>query len=173
MKTLIVFYSFSGNNKVLARYLQKKIGADLQEIVELKHRTGFTILLDLLFKRTPGIAPPNINWSQYDRVLLLAPIWAGRIASPLKAFLQRERKHIKSYSFISLCGTGGNMKIATELTQLVQQAPAAVLELTANQLLPPERKNKIRYTSGLQVQTQQLPVFDSALEKVVAVSQTA
>jgi flavodoxin len=171
MKTLIVFYSFSGNNKVLARYLQQKTGADLQEIVELKRRTGFSILLDVLFKRTPRIAPPNILWSQYDRVFLLAPIWAGRIASPLKAFLQLEKKHIKNYFFISLCGNSGNKKIATELTQLVHQAPTAVLELAVNELLPPEKKNKIRYTSGYRVQTDDLPFFDPALENVVPVSQ--
>jgi flavodoxin len=53
MKTLIAFYSFSGNNKLLAGYLQKKSGSDLQQMAELKHRTGFTIQLDILFKRTP------------------------------------------------------------------------------------------------------------------------
>jgi hypothetical protein len=171
MKTLIVFYSFSGNNKVLAGYLQKKSGADLQEIVELKHRTGFTILLDILFKRTPKIAPPNISWSQYDQVLFLAPIWAGRIASPLKAFLELAKDHLQQYSFISLCGTDSNKKIAAELTQLVQHPPTSVLELAVKNLLPQDMKNMIRYTSGYQVQAPDLTVFDRALEKVMPVFQ--
>jgi flavodoxin len=53
MSTLIVCYSFSGNNRVLARFLQVRLGADLQEIEEVKPRTGFAILLDVLFKRSP------------------------------------------------------------------------------------------------------------------------
>jgi hypothetical protein len=52
-------------------------------------------------------------------VLFLDPIWAGRIASPLKAFLGLGKNHLQQYSFISLCGTGGNKKIAAGLTQLV------------------------------------------------------
>jgi flavodoxin len=171
MKTLIVYYSFSGNNRVLARYLQTRLGADLQEIEELKSRTGFTILLDVLFKRTPKITRAHISWHHYDQIIFTAPIWAGRIASPMQAFLKLEKYNITQYSFISLCGTGGNKKISSELTKLVQHAPTALLELCVNDLLPPEKKNKIRYTSGYKVQEQDLAVFDRAIDKFVQVFQ--
>jgi flavodoxin len=171
MKTLIVYYSFSGNNRVLARYLQTKLGADLQKIEELKSRTGFTILLDILFKRTPKIAGSHINWHHYDRIIFTAPIWAGKIASPMQAFLKLEKDNITQYSFISLCGTGGNKKISSALTELVQHAPTAVLELRVNDLIPPEKKNKILYTSGYKVQEQDFAVFDRAIDKFLQVLQ--
>lgn len=165
MKTLIVFYSFSSNNKVLARYLQDRLGADLHEIAERKARTGFAILLDVLFRRTPEIVQADLAWPQYEQVVLVAPIWNHRIASPLRSFLRQEKNNIGHYSFISLCGTGCNKKITAELTQLVGHEPEAVLELLVNDLLPPEKKNKIRYTSGYKVAQQDLAFFEPALEK--------
>ena len=165
MKTLVVYYSFSGNNRLLAQHLQKRLNADLQEIAEVKPRTGFTILLDVFFRRTPKIVASRINWPQYSRVILLAPIWAGRIASPLKAFLRLAKQHLPQYCFISLCGTGHNKNLKKELTQLTGQEPEFVLELSVNDLLPPEKKNKIKYTSGYKVQPADLKYFDAALEK--------
>jgi hypothetical protein len=100
-------------------------------------------------------------------VLFLAPIWNHRIASPLRPFLQQEKDHIGQYSFISLCGTGGNHKITAELTQLTGHPPDAVLELLVNDLLPPEKKNKIRYTSGYQVQPSDLTFYEPVLEKFI------
>jgi flavodoxin len=59
MKTLIIYYSFSGNNEVLAQELQKRLDCDLQKIVELKPRKSIDILFDLIFKRTSKIGKSN------------------------------------------------------------------------------------------------------------------
>jgi flavodoxin len=84
MQTLIIYYSFSGNNKFLAQALQKRLDCDLHTIVELKHRKSIDILFDLIFKRTPKIRKSNFDLRQYDRSILVAPIWAGKIATPLR-----------------------------------------------------------------------------------------
>ncbi|KAA5539962.1 flavodoxin family protein [Adhaeribacter rhizoryzae] len=170
MKNLIVFYSFSGNNRLLAQHLQKMLDADLREIVEPSPRTGFRILLDVLFRRTPKIIAPVIDWQQYNHVFLIAPIWAGRIATPLKAFLRLSKQHLLHYSFISLCGSGHNKKLRKELTQLTGMEPEFILELLVNDLLPPEKKNKIKYTSGYKVQPTDLKFFDAALDKQLPAS---
>ena len=167
MKTLIVSYSFSGNNRELARHLERRLAADWYEIVERKPRTGWTILLDVLFHRYPAIMPPNIPWAAYGRTILVAPIWNGRIASPLCSFLLLERRHLGSYSFITLCGGGGNKKVAAQLTRLVHHEPEAVLELPVNDLLPAEKKNKLRYTSGYKVGPDDLALFDPALDAII------
>ncbi|GEO07113.1 flavodoxin [Adhaeribacter aerolatus] len=171
MKTLIVYYSFSGNNRLLAQHLQKKLSTDLQEIAEQKSRNGFSILLDVLFRRTPKILEPAITWPQYSQLIFLAPIWAGRIASPLKAFIRLTKQHLPQYSFITLCGTGHNKNLRKELTQLTGKEPEFILELMVNDLLPPEKKNKIKYTSGYKVQPADLEYFDTSLDKHLPASQ--
>lgn len=83
MKTIIVYYSYSGNNDSLAKELRLRFGCDIVKLEERKRRTGFTIFLDLLFKREPEIVDPNIYLDEYKTVIFIAPIWDSKIATPL------------------------------------------------------------------------------------------
>ena len=65
MKTVIVYYSFSGNNESLAKELRLRFGCDIIKIIEQKRRTGFTILLDLIFNRESKILEPDIFLDEY------------------------------------------------------------------------------------------------------------
>jgi flavodoxin len=133
MKTLVVFFSFSGNNKLLALEIQKLSGCDIYQIEEPEKRSGIRILFDVLFRRDPEIKRTEIQVSRYDHLILSAPIWAGRIANPLKTFLKVEKDKIREYSFITLCGAGGNKHLAEELTKVCgkRQWPLWNLPLTA------------------------------------------
>jgi flavodoxin len=167
MKTLIVYYSNTHNNELLAHDLQKKLACDILKIEEVKKRTGMTILLDLLFARTPTLRPHALSLDSYSNFILVAPIWAGKIASPLRAFLRAEKKYMKRYSFLSLCGgvTGQAEKIGKELLALLQVAPNAIVELWINDLLVVERKNTIKYTSGYRVVSGDLEKFKERIDE--------
>lgn len=164
MKTLIVYFSFSGNNEVLAKELQSILHCDIFPIIELRGRVGISIFLDILFKRSPPIEKTEIALNQYDHIILVAPIWAGRIANPLKTFLKQEKENIRAYSFITLCGVGGNVKLRDELSRLTGQKPVSLKELPINELLPVEKKDKIKYTSGYKVQLQDVKAFRKPIE---------
>ena len=167
MKTLIIYYSFSGNNEFLAQELQKRLDCDIQKIVELKKKTGFTILLDLIFKRNPKIKRSDFDLKQYDRFILAAPIWDGKIATPLRSFIEMEKDNFKEYSFITVCTgpDGQDKKITDELLQLIQKRPKAVMQLKINDLLPPERKNKIRYATPYRINQRLLLAFEMEIEQ--------
>jgi flavodoxin len=153
MKTIIVYYSNTRNNEILAHDLQKRLSCDILKIEEARKRTGLTILLDLLLNRKPRLKDHGVSLDLYSDFIFVAPIWAGKIATPLKAFLLKEKKHIKSYSFISLCGgiKGQVDKIENELKMILQHDPKLVKELWINHLLPAEKMNTIKYTSGYRV----------------------
>lgn len=165
MKDLIVYYSFTGNNEVLAEALRRRSGGDLLKIKEIKKRNAFTIILDLLFNRKPAIKKYNIAWQNYDRFIFIAPIWAGKIASPLKSFLRKARIHIKRYSFITVCG--GNAwqkdKITAELNNLLARQPDKIMELWINDLLPTEKKDTIKYTSGYRIGPADFKAFETKI----------
>ena len=147
MKTIIVYYSHTHNNEILAGDIQKKLSCDILKIEEVKKRTGFTILLDLLFDRTPTLKGHAASLNLYDDFIFVGPIWASKIASPLKAFLLKEKKYIKHYSFISLCGgvKGQLEKINKQLLLILQHEPEAIKELCINDLPVSERKNAAKY----------------------------
>ncbi len=167
MKTLIVYYSYTNNNEMLAKILREKLKCDILKVEAVKKRNGFRIALDLLFNRTPRIKPYLCDIASYDQFVFVAPIWAGKIASPLKTFIMQERFYIQNYSFITICGgqPGQKQKLTTNLINLVQQEPGVVRELWINNLLPDDKRNTIKYTSEYRIQPEDLAKFDTEIDE--------
>ncbi len=163
MNTVIVYYSFSGNNELLARHLQQQSGADLVRIVEIKRRTTWTIFLDMFLHRLPRIHLPKIHPGQYDHFILLTPIWMGRVASPMRTFLKQESDIINSYSFISLCG-GSNPDLRKELTRLIGKAPLRMTELTTSAVRGTRSAEQLE-TMEHQLAEQDLVAFEQELSE--------
>lgn len=137
MNTLIVYYSFTKNNQKLAHWLHGRIDSELLEIEELKERTNGRIFLDVLFKRLPSIKVDPVPLEKFDHIIFISPIWLGKIATPLKTFIAGEGKHIKEYSFITVCGGAADQlsKIEKQLVRLVGKKPIAIAELSLSKLL--------------------------------------
>jgi flavodoxin len=165
MKTLIAYYSFTQNNEKLAKHLQRRLNCDIVKIETTKNRNGLSILLDLIFKRNPEIKPVPYYLQDYDHVIFIAPIWAGRIAMPMKSFMTQERLNLEQYSFVTLCGgnAGQKEKIEKELVSIVGKSPVRFLELWVNHLLPADRKNTIKDTSGFRIEADGFGPFEEQL----------
>jgi hypothetical protein len=165
-----VYYSFTRNNEKLAEHLQEQLNCDIAEIETVKKRNSFSILLDLIFKRIPKLKAIEPRLSNYDHVIFISPIWAGKIATPLKSFLMCEKEKIKTYSLITICG-GGNPKqkqnIEGELTLITQMKPLNVMELWINDVLPAERKETIKSTSGTRIEAADLAKFESKIRDFI------
>lgn len=170
MKTLVVYYSFTHNNELLAKAIQKRLNCDIHKIEEVKRRTGLTILLDLILNRSPRIKPHPYSISSYEQCIFIAPVWAGKIASPLKTFLLQEKYHINRYSFITVCGGAPHQKekLIKGLIKLLEQEPGQVQELWINDLLPEEKKDTIKYTSGYRIQSKDLEKFARKIDEFVS-----
>ena len=168
MKALIVYYSFTENNEKLAKHLRKFLNCDIVRLETIKRRSGLSIMLDLMFHRSPALKTVPYYLRDYDHVIFIAPIWAGKIAMPLRTFLKKEKANIKRYSFITLCsGTPGQKdKIEKELTSVLNIMPENVIELWINNLLPADKKDTIKYTSGYRIQPDELWKFEKELEPV-------
>lgn len=169
MKTLIAYYSFTQNNEKLAGYLQKQLNCDIVKIETTKKRNSFSIFLDLMFKRKPEIKSVPYYLQDYEHIIFIAPIWAGRIATPMKSYLIKEGVNIKKYSFITLCGgsAGQQEKIHSELVATLQKPPLKLLELWVNDLLPAEKKDTIKYTSGFRIEADGFAQFESQLRNFI------
>lgn len=160
MNVIVVYYSYTGNNEALAKELQRRLACSIWKIEEVHRRRGLTIFLDILFRRHPQVHKPAIQLSRFHYVILVAPVWAGKIATPLKSFLELESDNINKFSFITICGGAGNTQLASELEHLLYKKPLLVAELSVNELLPPEKRDKVQYTSGYRLQEGDLKAFD-------------
>jgi len=147
MKTAIICYSFTQNNLMLAGELLTRTGGTIIPIEEITARNRLTIFLDLFFRRVPRIREYLHLDERFDHYILVAPVWGGKIASPMKAFLLKEGPKIKSYSFISLCGGGKDQTagIERELTDIVKRKPIAVSQLSLTELCNDRETDLINY----------------------------
>jgi flavodoxin len=95
MKTLIVYYSRTGNTKIACEVLQKELNCDIVEIKDLKNREGgwgfFTAALGSMFNTHTKIDPEHIDLAPYGAVIIGSPVWAGRPAAAIRTFIAQNR----------------------------------------------------------------------------------
>lgn len=132
MKTLIIYYSYTGNNGELAEKIAEKMGADLYRIIEKRERTTKSIIFDMLLNRNPRLKGVPENVENYDLVVFIAPVWIFKIASPLRTCFKHLKNRIKKYGFITVSGgaLGPNTKIASELVKRLGKNMAVQLDFT-------------------------------------------
>ncbi|MBB6480137.1 flavodoxin family protein [Spirochaeta isovalerica] len=109
MKSVVVYYSHTGNN----RYLAEKTALALNsEAIEIHPRfSAFPFLvLSSLTKLSSGIRKIDKDFSSYDSVILCGPIWMGQIVSPLNDFLKKYISQINRLHFITCCGSKDSTK---------------------------------------------------------------
>jgi hypothetical protein len=165
MKTGIICYSHTHNNLILAGEILARTGGTLLPIEELKKRTRATIFLDLFFHRIPGIKEYLHLDNRFDHYILISPVWGGKIASPLRAFLLKEGSKIKSYSFISVCG-GEKRQVEglkKELTRLLNRRPVAITQLPLSDLCKQHPADVVNY----RIKKEDLQFFQEAIDNFV------
>lgn len=172
MKTLIVYYSLTGNNKTLADLLQQKLQCETYAIKELRSRKKWTTFLDILLHRTPRIALHDLHLLQVDLLLFVAPVWAGRLATPLTAFIKHNRDKIRRHALITVCGgqPGQREKIAAELYDLTGRDAETVAELALTDLPEIDKKNVINYRLTAKDLGYLTPAIDQFLGRATGVT---
>ncbi len=104
MKTLVAYYSHSGNNRVLASRLASGLGAGIEEI---KPRCGafFFQLLFTAFGHGPGIKRPRGDTDDAETIVLVAPLWMGSVAWPARAFIRSRGASARAVHLVTCCGS--------------------------------------------------------------------
>ena len=122
-RSLVLFYSWSGNTRRVARIIAQLSGADL---AELQPATAYPTDYAATVRRArqeiekcarPSLRPLNVDWAEYDTVFLGTPNWCGTAAPPMYAFLYQVMP-VEKY-IIPFCthGGGGAGRIAHVIAQ--------------------------------------------------------
>jgi putative NADPH-quinone reductase len=135
MKTLIIYYSYTGNNKLLAEKVRETLDADIFQLEDVKPRTMKSIVLDMLFQKKPRIKAMPENISSYELVVFMGPIWMFHLPSPLRSCMHKIKRDIKRYAFISVSGgaLGPNTGIAKELVKRLGKKLAVAVDFNIAQ----------------------------------------
>ncbi|MDR2168114.1 MAG: hypothetical protein LBE35_09750 [Clostridiales bacterium] len=111
MKTLILYYSHSGKTQALARKRAEELGAEIEEIVEVKRPSvAIGILRAIRRKKTP-IAPLAADLGEFDKIIIMSPVWAGHPVSAINAAIALLPQG-KQVEFVMNSAGGGTKKSA-------------------------------------------------------------
>lgn len=137
-QTLIAYYSMSGHTRKLANEIRNATGAVLEEIGEPRPRHGFTgvvrALLDAVARRTPPILAASNNPADYDMLVIGGPVWAGRMAAPVRTYAQRYGSLAPHVAFFCTEGGRGADTAFADLEKLCKKPPDATLVVDAAHL---------------------------------------
>jgi flavodoxin len=93
LKSLVVFYSRTGNAKFVAETIAAEIGADVEELVDQKNRSGPIGWLNAGKDARRGneteIAPTKKSPADYDLIVVGTPNWASRITPAIRTYLKK------------------------------------------------------------------------------------
>lgn len=169
MKSIIISYSLTGNNDIIAKSVAAELGAKHIKISEPKTRTMGKIVFDILFNRTPQVDPIIEKVEEYDLVIFMAPVWLGQVATPLRAYFKQFKDRISKYAFVTICGgaEGPNTKLASELKKRMGKEPAALIEMHIADLLPPDSKPQKKDTMDYHLNDKDVQSLTSKIVKAL------
>ncbi len=135
MRSLIVYYSRTGNTRKVAQELAGMLGADLAEVRCDRYQAGFFGYLRAAYGsakgRLPPIEFPSAVEQPYDLILVGGPIWVGRPALPIRAFLaMRKWPFARTALFLTHIGSPPDRALA-EMEALLAAPAEAKLALRA------------------------------------------
>lgn len=153
MNIAILSYSYTGNNEAFAECVARELKAKHIKVSLQNPVTMGSIVLDMLFSRTPKVQPVPDTLRQYDLILFFGPVWMGHVASPLRTYLNDLKQNPKPYGFLSVSGgaDGGNAKLSDELLQRTGKQPVILADQHIAELLSPDDSTTRKETSAYRI----------------------
>ncbi len=102
-RTLIVYYSQSGKNKLIAEHIDSQIQNSEVKQIKLKEEIGFgSLILKHLVRGDLEIE--KIHVDDYDTIIISTPIWLQMLALPTKVFIESADFKGKELCVFITCG---------------------------------------------------------------------
>ena len=142
MKSLVAYYSRSGNTKFVAEKIAEQLNADLCEGIDKKNREGKLAYLtsgrDAMREKLTEIEISK-PVEDYDFVVVGSPVWAGKIAPAIRTFLVKNDFSNKQVAFFVTLGGDKPEKTMQNIKETIKPK-SLVGELAISKALENKKK---------------------------------
>jgi flavodoxin len=113
MKSLVVYYSLTGNTKMISEKIAASAGSEILEIVPIKEyqKEGASKYIwggyEAKMKKEPELNPINIDLNKYNLIFLGSPVWAWTLSPPVRSFLKKNTLTNKKFALFMTAGGDG------------------------------------------------------------------
>ena len=135
-KILVVYYSRTGTTRKVAEYISQTLGAELEEIVDKKNRSGPIGWLfagkDAGEKSLTEIETPKHDPSEYDLVVIGSPVWNDTVSTPIRTYLTQNKEQLHQTTLFTTQGNEETNAIK-DMREILDKPPVASIQLTKRQ----------------------------------------
>lgn len=114
-RILVVYYSFEGNTRFVAKKIAEQTGADILELKPKKDMASkgvskyFWGSSQIFMRKEPDLRPFNIDPKEYDVIFIGTPIWWYTFTPPIRTFFHTVKLKKKMIALFS-CNEGNQRK---------------------------------------------------------------
>ncbi len=141
MRTLVVYFSWTGHTQALAQQIAAGCGADTEAIQEsgppqhaLRYLRYLRSLLQAALHRSAAIEASQRSPADYDLVIIGTPVWAWNMSSPVRAYIRRHQGQFRKLALFCTCDGAGQARVLAEMQALCEKTPVASLGLTTKEM---------------------------------------
>jgi flavodoxin len=139
LKALVVFFSRDGTTRKVAHAIKDRLGCAIEEITEPKGRKGFLGFMRSgyqAYRQKPShINPIAADMKDFGLVIIGTPLWAGRLSSPVRAFLLQYGKDLQMVAFFCTKASSEANRVFDAMESLTGKTPVATLDLKTEEVV--------------------------------------
>ena len=94
---IVLYFSRTGNSERIAEEIAKKTDSPLARITDNKNWKGLFGFIKGGFyaaklKLTEPIVNPEVSWDEYEKIVIVSPVWANNVAPAVYSLLLKNNK---------------------------------------------------------------------------------
>jgi flavodoxin len=147
MKTLVVFYSRTGNTRRVAEEIQNNLDCDIEEIIDTKNRSGPLGYMksgrDASSGKLTVLEDITHDPSQYDLLIIGTPLWAWHVATPVRTYIHQNHTIFSKVAFFCTAGGKSFDGAFKDMKELSGLAPIETLGIREKEIKDESYKTQV------------------------------
>ncbi len=128
MKSIVLYFTRTGNSKRIAQKIAEKAGCGLSQITDEKNWKGIFGFLRggyyaITFRETNPRLIPMVGFAEYDRIAIVGPVWAGNAVPAVFSLLMREKASLDKICLVLSSGGGETAPVFEKLESRIGKIP--------------------------------------------------
>ncbi len=123
MRSLVVFYSRTGNTRFMAEKVAAELSADTEEVVDLKNRRGWLGFIragyDATRSKVTKIQKTQKSSWDYDLIVVGTPVWNSRLTPAIRTYLKENDLSQRRVALFSTNEGRGSEKTLAMMKSLI------------------------------------------------------
>jgi len=145
MKSLVAYYSRTGNTKTVAEAVADSLNADVEPISSDTAGKGMgRLVMQALFKVQARIGQTTKDPSLYDVVVVGTPVWAHTLSSPVRTYLAKNKSKFKSVAFFCTYAGRGSEKVLKSMESFCGKTAVGMLDILEKDVKSGEYVEKVK-----------------------------